>query len=485
MATAVLGSRSLPVILVVNDEPRTLRHLAIALDEENCQVETATSGEAALERLQREPLPNLVFMNVAMPDTGGLETLQRARELHPDLKVVMLGAGNDTRSATQAVRLGALDYLPETFQNSELTALLQQHLISQSDATEPDAAETPAAEVVASEPEPSIVNLGDGVSFVCASQTMKQLYEQALVVAKFDMPILMLGESGTGKEILSLLIHHLSPRANRPFLKVNCAAVPADLLESELFGYEAGAFTGATKSKPGKFELCEEGTILLDEIGEMPPALQAKLLHFLQDHSFSRLGSRTTTKADVRILAATNINVEEALASRMLREDLYYRLSGFTMRIPPLRERKKEIPLLLTHFMERSAVQFSSPARTFSTRLVQACLSYSWPGNLRQLENFVRRYLVLGDEDLAISELQSSPRGNHELKPSPAAAAPDAAGLKSLARSVKNEVEAAAIAHALEQTNWHRQKAAVILRISYKALLYKIKQYELHPPARV
>jgi len=291
----------------------------------------------------------------------------------------------------------------------------------------------------------------------------------------------MLGESGTGKEVVSLLIHHLSPRANYPFLKVNCAAVPADLLESELFGYEAGAFTGAVKSKPGKFELCEQGTILLDEIGEMPPALQAKLLHFLQDHRFSRLGSRTTTKADVRILAATNIRVEEALASKMLREDLYYRLSGFTMQIPPLRERKKDIPLLLEHFMKRNAAQFSSPERRFSAKLIQACLSYSWPGNLRQLENFVRRYLVLGDEELAISELRINQRSNGDLPPL-MNGRPDVGGLKGLARGVKREAEAAAIAHALEQTNWHRQKAATLLKISYKALLYKIKECDLHPP---
>ncbi len=260
-----------------------------------------------------------------------------------------------------------------------------------------------------------------------------------------------------------------------------CACGPA---ESELFGYEAGAFTGATKAKPGKFELCEQGTILLDEVGEMPPPLQAKLLHFLQDHRFSRLGSRTTTRADVRVLAATNVNIEQAIASKALREDLYYRLSGFTMYIPPLRERKKEIPLLLEYFMQRNSTQFSSAARAFSPRLLQACLSYSWPGNLRQLENFVRRYLILGDEQLAISELQNNSRGCSDTRTSLAGTTDvtDLTGLKSLARSVKNEAEAAAIAHALEQTNWHRQKAAVLLRISYKALLYKIKQYNLHPP---
>ena len=471
MATAPRRSSSLPLILVVNHKPLVLQHFTVALDVGGYQVETATSAQGALERLGRPPVPNLVLMDVAMPGADGLETLQRARELHPHLKVVMLGAGDDTRGAAQAVRLGAVDYLPEPFHESELESVLKQHLVAPTLCV-PDQIDDSAT---------TVINLPEGASFVCASPAMSRIYAQVSVIAKFDMPVLMLGESGTGKEVLSLLIHHLSPRANYPFLKVNCAAVPADLLESELFGYEAGAFTGATKSKPGKFELCEQGTILLDEIGEMPPPLQAKLLHFLQDHRFSRLGSRTTTKADVRILAATNIKVEEALASKMLREDLYYRLSGFTMQIPPLRERKKEIPLLLEHFMKRNAAQFSSPERRFSPKLIQACLSYSWPGNLRQLENFVRRFLVLGDEELAMSELRINQRSNGEPGAS-VVAQPDVTGLKFLARAVKKEAEAAAMAHALEQTNWHRQKAAALLKISYKALLYKIKQYDLHPP---
>jgi two-component system, NtrC family, response regulator AtoC len=471
MATSSIRSSSLPpLILVVNHRPLVLRHFTTALDIGGYQVETAVSAQAALERLQRLPVPNLVLMDVGISGADGLETLQRARRLHPNLKVVMLGAIDDTRRAAQAVRMGAVDYLPEPFHESELKSVLTQHLMPP--ACVPEQVE---------DSEPAVINLPEGTSFVCGSAAMKRIYAQASVIAKFDMPVLMLGESGTGKEVLSLLIHHLSPRANYPFLKVNCAAVPADLLESELFGYEVGAFTGATKSKPGKFELCEQGTILLDEIGEMPPALQAKLLHFLQDHRFSRLGSRTTTKADVRILAATNIRVEEALASRMLREDLYYRLSGFTIQMPPLRDRKKEIPLLLEHFMQRNAAQFSSPARKFSPRLIEACLSYSWPGNLRQLENFVRRYLVLGDEELAMSELRMNQRSNGGLREA-GAAPPDVSGLKLLARAVKKEAEAAAIAHALEQTNWHRQKAAAMLKISYKALLYKIKQYDLHPP---
>jgi transcriptional regulator with PAS, ATPase and Fis domain len=294
----------------------------------------------------------------------------------------------------------------------------------------------------------------------------------------------MLGESGTGKEVMAKLIHKLSPRAHRTFLKVNCAAVPADLLESELFGYEAGAFTGATHAKPGKFEVCNKGTILLDEIGEMPPSLQAKLLHVLQDQQFSRLGSRSVVKVDVRILAATNINIPEALANKRLREDLYYRLNAFTLQIPPLRERREEIPILLKHFMTRLSEQYARPPLPFSPELLQACAVYPWPGNLRELGNFIKRYLVLGDEKLAINELQPRSDGSgasFDASPPRSAAEPSGSGsgggLKSLARSAKDEAEAEAIAKALDETNWNRKQAAALLQISYKALLYKIRQY--------
>jgi transcriptional regulator with PAS, ATPase and Fis domain len=261
---------------------------------------------------------------------------------------------------------------------------------------------------------------------------------------------------------------------------VNCAAVPADLLESELFGYEPGAFTGATHAKPGKFELCNRGTILLDEIGEMPPQLQAKLLHVLQDQQFSRLGSRSVIKVDVRILAATNIDIPQALAAKRLREDLYYRLNAFTLQLPPLRERKEEIPILLKHFMTRMAERYARPPLPLSPALLEACQAHSWPGNLRELNNFLKRYLILGDENLAVAELQprydgnggGGARGDHSSRGGDAGG-----GLKSLARSAKDEAEGEAIRQALEQTNWNRKQAAALLQISYKALLYKIRQY--------
>jgi transcriptional regulator with PAS, ATPase and Fis domain len=310
---------------------------------------------------------------------------------------------------------------------------------------------------------------------------MRDLESQASLVARADIPILILGESGTGKEILALYTHKMSSRSQNTFLKVNCAAVPADLLESELFGYEQGAFTGAVKTKPGKFEICTGGTIFLDEIGEMPAILQAKLLQVLQDGTFSRLGSRSPMKVDVRVIAATNINMKEAMANKTFREDLYYRLNGFTLNIPPLRERRDEIPVLAEYFIRKGARRYGRDPLPFSQKLMDALTSHNWPGNLRELENVVNRYLVLGDERAILDELapvsgQAATGSNIEQA--------NGAGLKALVKNLKGGAEAAAIAQVLEGTGWNRKAAANDLQISYKALLYKIKQYDLSPQDR-
>jgi len=455
-------------ILLVDDEPGMLRYIKTLLEVDDHRVETASTGEEALEKVQKGLTPDLVLLDLLMPGIDGLETLESLRKLHPGTKVVMLSCVNDTKKVVQAIRLGATDYITKPFQKAELDAVIDQCLGTNQQNYSGEVEE-----------------LGDDTFFVAASANMRKLRSQAALVANVDIPVLMLGESGTGKEVMAKLIHKLSPRAHRTFLKVNCAAVPADLLESELFGYEAGAFTGATHAKPGKFEVCNKGTILLDEIGEMPPSLQAKLLHVLQDQQFSRLGSRSVVKVDVRILAATNINIPEALANKRLREDLYYRLNAFTLQIPPLRERREEIPILLKHFMTRLSEQYARPPLPFSPELLQACAVYPWPGNLRELGNFIKRYLVLGDEKLAINELQPRRDGSGaSFDASPPRSAAEASGsggsgggLKSLARSAKDEAEAEAIAKALDETNWNRKQAAALLQISYKALLYKIRQY--------
>src|SRR5207302_592262 len=371
------------------------RYIRTLLEVDDYKVETASTGEEALERVQKGLQPDLVLLDLLMPGIDGLETLEQLRQLRPGVKVVMLSCVSDTRKVVQAIRLGAHDYLTKPFQKAELDAVIDQCLGKNQQAY--------AGEVE---------ELCDDVFFVAASPAMRKIRSQAALVANVDIPVLLLGESGTGKEVLGRLVHKLSPRAHRTFLKVNCAAVPADLLESELFGYEAGAFTGATHPKPGKFELCNKGTILLDEIGEMPPLLQAKLLHVLQDQQFSRLGSRSVIKVDVRILAATNIDIPQALAAKRLREDLYYRLNAFTLQLPPLRERKEEIPVLLKHFMTRMAERYARPPLPLSPQLLAACQTHPWPGNLRELNNFLKRYLILGDENLAVAESQPRYDGN-------------------------------------------------------------------------
>ncbi len=459
-------------ILVVDDEPSMLRYLQTLLEVDSYHVITAGTGAEALACAQREPTPDLVLLDLLMPDLDGLQTLERLRQARPGLKVVMLSCVSDTRKVVQAIRLGAHDYLTKPFQKAELDAVLSHCLHSRT------------AQAESGSQPGEVEELSDDLFFVAASPAMRKIREQVRQVANVNVPVLMLGESGTGKEVVARLIHKLSPRAHRTFLKVNCAALPADLLESELFGYEPGAFTGATRSKPGKFELCDKGTILLDEIGEMPPILQAKLLHVLQDQQFSRLGSRSMVTVDVRILAATNVDIQRAIAAKKIREDLYYRLNAFTVLVPPLRERREEIPLLLRHFMALFAARYARAPLPVSPTLVDACLRHSWPGNLRELENFVKRYLILGDEQLALSELESKEKearqATDEAAELPGTQDPD--DLKSLVRGLKDEAERDAIARALERTRWNRKEAARQLRISYKALLYKIRRYNIDRP---
>jgi two-component system, NtrC family, response regulator AtoC len=466
-----------PSILVVDDEQSMLIYTKTLLETSNYLVDTANSGEEALRKV-RTSRPDLMLVDMQMPRMNGLETIQACKKLIPDQRIVMVSCVTETQNVVKAMRLGALDYMTKPIYKAELDAVVARCL---SMGTEPES-DVPMLHFTAIVDREHIDELPEDHFFLAVSPAMKQLRAQASIIAKVDVPILILGESGVGKEILARLIHQLSPHAQKPFVKVNCAALPAELLESELFGYEAGAFTGAAKSKPGKFELANHGTILLDEIGEMNPLLQAKLLHVLQDGQYSRLGGRQTLRADVRVLAATNIDIEKAIAQKTFREDLYYRLNAFTMNVPPLRERREEIPHLLKHLMGRFAGKYSQKPLEYSHSLVAACLKYHWPGNLRELGNFVKRFLVLKDERLAISELEGRSLPNTMVKPSVINAGALNSGLKSLVRSSKDQTELKAIEEALASTNWNRKMAAARLNISYKALLNKVKQYRLTPP---
>lgn len=470
-------------ILIVSNGPKICEHTATLVKACGYVVEqTATIDECA-KHLQHGSAPHLILLDMDMEGVDTLGAIRACRELHPGQKVVALSFVCDAHAVAETIRAGALDYVVKPFDEARITALLKQYLSNGLAAN----AQAKLLPRVTSEPPYADVrceDLGNGSFFIAASACMQQMRAQLALIARVDVPVLVLGESGVGKEIAVRLIHKMSQRAAKPLLKVNCAALPPELLESELFGYEAGAFTGAVRSKPGKFELCDKGAIFLDEIGEMSPGLQAKLLHVLQDGRYSRLGGRSDLIPDVRVFAATNIRMKEAIRNKTFREDLYYRLNAFTVTIPPLRERREEIPSLFRDFMKRYSDQYDQPALECSAVLAAACMRYHWPGNIREFENLIKRYVILRDEAAVISELLAGRPSDANLDLSPAVSTCTAEqGLKHAVQNVTRTAEAQAIAEALGATDWNRKAAAANLRISYKALLYKMKQFELRAPA--
>ena len=317
--------------------------------------------------------------------------------------------------------------------------------------------------------------------FIYASDKMHRVKEIIDQVANTDITVLIQGESGVGKEVVARSIHQNSNRRDKPFVKVNCAALPQELLESELFGYEKGAFTGAYRKKPGKFELANGGTIFLDEIAEISSSLQAKLLQVLQDHEFSRLGGKKDIRVDVRVLAATNKNIEEAVKSGRFREDLYYRLNVVNMTVPPLRERREEIPVFVEYFLSKFGGKYQKRSDPLPDSLMKAFLSHNWLGNVRELENLVQRYVVLGNEEGIIAEMgllnkKEIPRDKHDGS-SPAIVPPS---LKAVHREAVRKAESEVIYKAMERSNWNGKKAAAMLHVSYKSLLNKIKEYGIN-----
>jgi transcriptional regulator with GAF, ATPase, and Fis domain len=350
-----------------------------------------------------------------------------------------------------------------------------------------------AKKQVSPQPSSTFVEVGEMMTrekgiFIYASDKMHRVKEIIDQVANTDITILIQGESGVGKEVVARSIHQNSNRRDKPFVKVNCAALPQELLESELFGYEKGAFTGAYRKKPGKFELANGGTIFLDEIAEISSSLQAKLLQVMQDHEFSRLGGKKDVRVDVRVLAATNKNIEEAVKSGRFREDLYYRLNVVNMTIPPLRDRREEIPVFVEYFLSKFSEKYQKRADPLPDSLMKAFLSHNWMGNVRELENLVQRYVVLGNEEGIIAEINLLDK--KEIPSEKKAASPPAQkplSLKDVHREAVRKAETEVIYRALERANWNGKKAAVILNVSYKGLLNKIKEYGVNrwPTSRV
>src|SRR6202051_2843489 len=454
-------------ILVVDDEPSIRKYLGTLLEVDGYQVEAVTSGTEAIKKIENGERPDFIILDVLMPEVNGLETLKQLMQIDRSLNVVMLSCSNEVGTVVEAIRLGAQDYLTKPFEKAELDVAMLKCRQKQQLRAENKALREYCDKIT------------EDLCFLPASPQMVRIRQQILQIAPVDVPVFICGESGVGKEVVARMIHMRSTRRNQAFVKVNCAALPGELLESELFGYEQGAFTGAVRSKPGKFELANKGTIFLDEIAEMSPHLQAKLLHVLQDHQYSRLGGRHLVDVDVRVLAATNVEVQEAIKSGRLREDLYYRLNVLSINVPPLRERTTEIPLLFRHFLNKYAEKFQKQLPTPSEHLMEAAMRYPWPGNLRELENFVKRYVILEDDEGSFCELVEMGAARQRTSPREEPAPVREQGLKALVRGLKDEAEMEAIADALEKTHWCRKDAAKMLGISYKALLYKIRQFNL------
>jgi len=457
-------------ILVVDDEPSIRKYLQTLLEVEGFDVEALGSGPEAIEKINKGDRPDFIILDVLMPEMSGIETLKELLQIDRSLNVIMLSCSNEVGVVVEAIRLGAHDYLTKPFEKSELDAAMLKSRQKKQLTTENQALRDYCDQVT------------EDLSFLAASPQMVRIRQQILQIAPVDVPVFICGESGVGKEVVSRMIHLRSKRRTQPFIKVNCAALPGELLESELFGFEQGAFTGAVRAKPGKFELANKGTIFLDEIAEMSPHLQAKLLHVLQDHQYSRLGGRSMIETDVRVLAATNVDVHEAMKTGRFREDLYYRLNVLSILVPPLRERTAEIPLLFRHFLTKYSEKFGKPAVDPSKHLLDAAANYPWPGNLRELENFVKRYVILEDDEGSLRELVEMSSTRQRTSPREEVAAPKEQGLKALVRGLKDEAEMEAIADALEKTRWCRKDAAKMLGISYKALLYKMRQFNLDTP---
>ncbi len=513
-----------PYIAVVDDDSAFAGYLKTFLSLRGYETRTFSRGDEMLAAVKAGDPPDVVLLDVMMPGMNGLETLRALKDAKADLQVIMLSGREQASTIVEAVRLGAADYVvkpgdPEGIGEIALdsaikSALEKSRLVSEI---------SELRQQLSDDQDRAFLFWGDNPEMATIASVIEQ-------VSDSDVTVLIRGESGVGKELVARAIHSRSSRKGQPFVKVNCAALPEDLLESELFGHEKGAFTGAATTRIGKFEQAHTGTIFLDEIGEMKSALQAKLLHVLQDGQFTKLGSNRPVNVDVRVVAATNRDLELMLINGEFREDLYYRLKVIEVTVPPLRERRSEIPQLTQFFIDRYARRYNRAVRQVSTGLQELFLTYAWPGNIRELENMIKRLVILQDEELVMREMVRVPRvvavsapvyamvgaPAAATAPSPSAsavavaepleadtdddedigdevdgarpAAIDAAAnstgpsrLADIAKAAALKAERAVIKETLQQVQWNRRRAAGQLGVSYKTLLNKIKECGINP----
>ena len=503
-----------PYVAIVDDDSGFAAYLRTFLSLRGYEARCYTRGDELLASMKQSEAPDVILLDVMMPGLDGMATLRALKASRPEAQVIMLSGRNQASTIVEAVRLGAADYVVKPDDPEGLGEIALDVAIKNAVEKNRLLSDLSDLRQQLSDDEDRAV-WGNSEKMRGIAQVIEQ-------VADSDVTVMIRGESGVGKELVARAIHQRSTRRNRPFVKVNCAALPAELLESELFGHERGAFTGAATTRIGKFEQADGGTLMLDEIGEMKPALQAKLLHVLQDAEFTKLGSNKRITVDVRVVAATNRDLEKMLDSGDFREDLYYRLKVIELTVPALRERRDETPTLTDFFVARYSRKYNRPARPISDELRQLFATYDWPGNIRELENMIKRVVILQDEQLVIREIQRNmqraavgatalaaagapvaavaaagagalpgglPIGVPPVFPPPAepeteelssdepeAAEEGGGSLAAVAKAAAMKAERAAIEQTLRQVHWNRRKAAQILGVSYKTLLNKIKE---------
>ncbi len=460
-------------ILVIDDDPKVAWILTEGLAS-NFDFVAAGDGIEGIQMVSTEK-PDLILLDIKMPGMNGLEVLEKLNKVPNRPEVIMLSGHGETKNIVQSMHLGAAEFINKPFDVKEVEIHIQTVVEKRKLRQE--------VKHLKSELK-SRSQYGDFIGDSPKMIQVKGIIEQ---VADSELTVLIRGESGTGKEIVARMLHNLSNRSDEPFTKVNCAAIPRDLLEAELFGYEKGAFTGAHKTKPGRFEVANKGSIFLDEIGDMPLELQSKLLQVLEQQEFVRVGGINNIHVDVRIICATNRNLEDAIRQHLFRDDLFYRLNEITVFLPPLRQRQEDIPLLVNHFIKKYNEMYQRESRELTQETMSELMRFSWPGNVRQLENLIKQVVVRGDESIVCELLTGDAVKKVEI------------GVDELAESFKTDQEATnsyslkkrvglaiareekkLISEVLNKTNWNRRKASDMLEISYRSLLYKIKEYQLN-----
>ncbi|MGC4067798.1 MAG: sigma-54 dependent transcriptional regulator [Polyangiaceae bacterium] len=464
-------------ILVVDDEPNLRRVLSALLARDGYDVETAEDGAQALEVLAEHHI-DMVITDLRMPRVDGMELLRQALTMDPELPVVIITAHGTVDNAVEALKTGAFDYITKPFDQTEVRTIVKKALrtrdLAANEATRPE-------QDGSTENRYGIIGRSNGI---------KELYAVLDRVADTPTTVLITGESGTGKELVARALHENSSRRDKPFIKVNCAAIPRDLMESELFGYERGAFTGAVGSKPGRFELASGGTLFLDEIGSIPIEMQVKLLRALQESEFERVGGIKTIRVDVRLVAATNSDLRKEIEQGTFRDDLYYRLNVIPIRLPSLRERVEDIPLLAEHFLHKFNLRLNKKLAGFAEDTTDVLVRYPWPGNIRELENVVERAVLFADgARIEIADLPAEIRDQMaQTRPMRASMPPlssdnsaglNVDGLKEQVKAAMTLLERELILRALDQTTGNVTHAARLLKISRKGLQLKMKELGL------